>query len=273
MELNLARGEFFGRVMRRRELAAVILTETAYPLGHDIPRHAHDHAYFCFVLRGSFTESDGRRSYLRRRATLIFHPRGESHSDHFQTEAHCFNVQLDARRYDRPARLNQPASFRGGPLALLATKLYREFRAPDEVSELAIEGLALEMTAEAARAVRSPGHPPAPWLGRARELLHAHFAGRLSVAEVAAAVGVHPAHLAREFRHHHRRTVGEYVRQLRVEFACRQIASTDTPLSQVAVEAGFFDQSHFARTFKLLTGLSPAAYRKDFRTRASRTKR
>jgi AraC-like DNA-binding protein len=40
-----------------------------------------------------------------------------------------------------------------------------------------------------------------------------------------------------------------------------------TPLALIAQSAGFFDQSHFSKTFKLLTGQSPAAYRKLLRDR------
>ena len=273
MEPELASGQFLGQVLRSQEIAALTLTETIYPSGRNLPRHSHKHAYFCFVLQGTFTESYGQQSHLCKPATLIFHPACEPHSDHFQTEAHCFNIQFDAHLHQKPARLDQPASFNGGPLAHLATRLYREFREMDEVSALAIEGLALELTAEATRSMKRSERTSQPWLERARELLHAHFAERLTIDQIAAGVGVHPTHLAREFRRRYRRTVGEYVRQLRIDFACHQLSSSDTPLSEVALAAGFFDQSHFARTFKLITGMSPAAYRKTFHIRSSHTNR
>ena len=273
MELKLVRGQFFGQVLRSHELSAITLTETRYPLGHKLPRHSHERAYFCFVLRGTFTESYGQQSHVRKPAMLIFHPPGEPHSDYFQTEVHCFNVQIDAHWHQQPIGLDQSVSFHGGPLSYLATKIYREFREMDQVSGLAIEGLALEMIAEATRAINNSEHTSQPWLAQARDMLHAHFAERLTIAHLAAAVGVHPTHLARAFRRRHRRTVGEYVRQLRIEFACRQLSSSDTPLSEVAIAAGFFDQSHFSRTFKLITGMSPAAYRQAFRIRSAHTKR
>lgn len=267
MALKLARGQFYGQISRSREVAPFILTETTYPSGRKLPRHSHERAYFCFVLRGRFAEVCGKRSHECQAATLIFHPSAETHSDHFQTEARCFNIQIDARLTDRDTRLEQRADFHGGPPAHLATKLYREFREMDEVSELAIEGLGLEIIAEAARAIKKAAHRTQPWLERARELLHAQFAERLTIAHVAAAVGVHPTHLAREFHRRHKRTIGDYVRQLRIEFACRELSSSVTPISEIALAAGFFDQSHFSRTVKLCTGFSPAVYRKTFKTR------
>jgi AraC family transcriptional regulator len=165
------------------------------------------------------------------------------------------------------AGLNQPLDLNGGTLLHLATKVYREFREIDEFSALAIEGLALEMIAMAARSVKTSQHSSPPWLAQATEILRENFAEGLTIANVAAAVGVHPTHLAREFHRYHRCTIAHYVRQRRVEFACRMISTSDAPLSDIAIAAGFFDQSHFTRTFKLFTGLPPAAYRKTFRTR------
>jgi AraC family transcriptional regulator len=78
---------------------------------------------------------------------------------------------------------------------------------------------------------------------------------------------VHPAHLAREFRRRRHCTIGGYVRRLRVEFACRELSSTDAPLAEIALAAGFSHQSHLTRTFKELTGMTPAKFRALSRAR------
>ena len=67
--------------------------------------------------------------------------------------------------------------------------------------------------------------------------------------------------LAREFRRRFGCSIGDYVRRLRIEFACRELAISDVPLYEIAFAAGFSDHSHFARTFKRATGMTPGAYR------------
>jgi AraC family transcriptional regulator len=273
MELQLPGGRFYGHTSRTREVCGFTLTETTYSRGHRLPRHSHQHPYFCFVLRGKFAEFCGKRVRACQPSTLIFHPSGELHSDHFNTDAHCFNLQIDGHLNYQTAQLAQAADFQGGTPAYLATKLYREFRETDEASPLAIEGLALELIAEALRGIKRDVQRAPAWLERAREMLHAQFAEPLTIAYVAQAVSVHPTHLAREFRRRHQRTIGEYIRQLRIEFACRQLSTSDTPLSEIALAAGFFDQSHFSRTFKQLSGMSPATYRRTLRPRRQIQKR
>jgi len=60
----------------------------------------------------------------------------------------------------------------------------------------------------------------------------------------------------------HRR---DFVRQLRIEYACHELATSELPIVDIALSAGFFDQSHFTRTFKRLTGIVPSQYRQSLR--------
>jgi AraC family transcriptional regulator len=168
----------------------------------------------------------------------------------------------------------RPADFHGGRLAILAAHLYQEFREQGLATPLAMEGLVLEMLAEAARSSRPRSEPELPhWLRQATSLLHDRFSENLSLADIAAAVAIHPIHLVRTFRRFHRSTVGEYLRRLRVDFASRQLATTDTPLAAVALASGFADQSHFTKAFKRVTGLTPARYRAVYRDAQPRQRR
>jgi len=144
----------------------------------------------------------------------------------------------------------------------LGFRLYRESRQSDQASALAIEGLALEMIAELSRyGTNLPKEESPCWLKQARDLIHAQFTESLTVAFIARTVGVHPVHLARVFRRNYHATIGEYVRRLRVESACREISSTDLSFATIAVNAGFYDQGHLSRMVKHSTGMTPAQYR------------
>jgi AraC family transcriptional regulator len=130
------------------------------------------------------------------------------------------------------------------------------------VSLLAIESIALGMLAEASRRVARDADRPAPaWLRQARAFVEQHFAEPVPLADVARRVGVHPVHLARTFRRVYQTTFGGYVRQVRIDFARRELAVSSGSLSEIAAAAGFCDQSHFTRLFKQYTGLTKAEYR------------
>ena len=147
----------------------------------------------------------------------------------------------------------------------LARRVADEVREPDDVTPFAVEGLILELLALMARLRNAPearaGRQPPRWLAEARDLLHDRYAERLLVTDVADAVGVHPVHLARVFRLHYGTPVGAYLRGLRLTWAAGMLTDSSDGIAQIALQAGFFDQSHFTRVFKRQFGLTPLAYR------------
>ena len=142
---------------------------------------------------------------------------------------------------------------------LVALGIRRELAAPDAFTPLALEGLALELLAIAGRS-RVPLRPDR-WVERVRVTVRERFREPFEPSRLAAEIGVHPAHLARAFRARYGETLGEYVRRLRLEWAAGEMIATDKPLTFLAVEAGFCDQSHFTRAFKRQFGITPARFR------------
>lgn len=264
---KLARGQLFGNTLKSQLMSGFSLIETTYAPNLVLPRHSHEYAYFCFVLRGTYTEVYGTRTRTCKPSTLVFHPQNELHSDSFHgLGARCFNIQVEPECLQRVREhsgiLDSSAEFYGPPVAHLTRKLYREFREMSEASPLMIEGLAFEILGEASKRSLKLSERRLPhWLGQAKDMLHAHFSTSLTLAALAECVGVHQVHLARAFRQHYHCTVGEYVRQLRIEFACRELSGSDTPLVEIASAAGFCSQSHFSTVFKRHTGSSPREYR------------
>ena len=91
------------------------------------------------------------------------------------------------------------------------------------------------------------------------------FAGSFLARDVRLA-GVHPSHLAHTFRARLGTSVGEYVRRLRVEWAAERLGDSDAPISAIAIQAGFSDQSHLTREMVRRLGVSPARLRSEGRT-------
>jgi AraC family transcriptional regulator len=271
---RLRPGSFYGETLRAYRTGEIALAESSYPPRYEAPTHAHEHAFCYLMLGGSCTETYGNRTRTIAAPHLVFHPAGETHSDCWHASGGaCFHVEFSLRwlehvREHSPV-LDRPAEFRRGPPVWLATRLYAELCDPDGVSPLAVEGLALELVAGAARdtAGKRTRRPP-PWLRQAEELLAARFQDPPTLAELARAVDIHPVHLATIFRRHVRCTPGEYVRRRRVEYACGQLVRTRAPLLEIALETGFCHQSHFCRAFKAITGMTPGAYRQLFTRRA-----
>ncbi|NOT60765.1 MAG: helix-turn-helix transcriptional regulator [Acidobacteria bacterium] len=271
MSMHLLPGSYYGETLRRRQVAGLELTERVYSPGYQTPKHTHKQALFCYVMQGSYTENYGGKVRECHASTLLFHPPGELHAEHFHDAGgHSFIVEMTpdwmAQTKQHLTVADNSAHFQGGAFELLSRKLYREFTQPDEASSLIIEGVVMEMLGETVRHANAKEYCHSPgWLRQARELVHERFTENLTLTEIAGNVGVHPVHLAQTFRKTYQCTVGEEMRKLRIEYACRALANSDQPIVEIALAAGFCDQSHFTRTFKSALGITPSQYRDALR--------
>jgi AraC family transcriptional regulator len=264
---------FDGKVLKCANISGLSIGEISYAAACQRARHTHERACFHFPMQGGYVEYLGRKSRECKTFTLAFQPPGHEHSYRSSAEpSKAFTIELDNARIanlrDYSVRLDQPGNFYGGSVSWLMAKLYREFRLMDTASKLVIEALTLELAVEVGRRrERLSDDQPPLWLRQARDLIHDHFAESLSLSHIAQAVGVHPVHLARVFRRHYHSTVGEYLRHLRIEFAGQQMVNSNSTLVEIALAAGFSDQSQFSKTFKRATGLTPAQFRLQVRER------
>jgi AraC family transcriptional regulator len=260
---QLLPGEHYGSISASRDFNEFSLTESIYAKSSVTPPHAHHADCLSLFLGGSFLEEFKASTLDCARGTILFRPACEIHRDHVGAKgAHCLIIELSASFTLRmnEVGLRQDAPIKAHDLEDVLRRVYKEWVSGDELSHLVLESLILEIACHLNRARKKEASTPR-WLKLADDYLRANFCSPISLGEVAAEAEVHPAHLARAFRQHHGRTVGEYVRQLRITFACEQLQSTNLNLADLTLAAGFANQAHFSRVFKSLTGFTPGAYR------------
>lgn len=262
----LRAGEFFGEVVARHRVSEITLSELHHRVRRSFPRHSHEHGYFCLLLAGGYVEEIAGRPVAQRPMTVAFHPAGIEHRDEVgEGGGRMFGIEVGTRWVER---LQEEAKGSLGFVTLgagdgvwLAARLRRELWRREEGSALVIEGLVLELLAAVCRELRPVDRRPPGWLARIEEMLRAGFQESWTLDALAAEAGVHPVHLSRTFRRFRGRTLGEVLQELRVRHVCERLADPEVPLADLALEAGFADQSHCTRVFKRLTGTTPGAWR------------
>jgi transcriptional regulator GlxA family with amidase domain len=252
------------------------LVEAMYTPGAAIPPHAHAAMSWALVLDGAFgsTTSIGVRRYSKNDLGLL--SAGMIHANRYGTTgARCLIVEH--RRSDETTKriagaLGDAAHFPSTSLpAAIARRMYHEFATRDTAADLVIDGLLTTMTAYALRFNAGIHHSSTsdmsgagigrPWLNRVRDRIHADFRTKLRLGALADLAGVNAVQLSRAFSRQYGCSPMYYLRDLRVTWARQQLASSERPISEIAIEAGFSDQSHFGRHFRRLTGMTPREYR------------
>ena len=255
-----------GENRRLRTIGPFKLSENLYPAGLTLPKHAHRQPSITFVIEGAFEEYYSGGSIVCRAGALRFLPAGEIHENRIHSRLRCLHVSTAPHSLDELDRQSvvprKPAHINGLAATWLANRLYAEFSREDQGSAIAIEGLVLEILAEFARSQVKSGATLAPrWLKQATDIVESRFLERLSLAGIAAEVGVHYVHLSRQFHKYNRCTIGELIRRRRVQHASHLLAHTRTPLAEIALICGFSDQSHLSFLFKRYMGVSPSKFR------------
>jgi AraC-like DNA-binding protein len=106
----------------------------------------------------------------------------------------------------------------------------------------------------------------APWQERrAREFLRANIKRAVALKEVARECGLSAGHFSHAFRH----TLGvpphKWLIEQRVALSKEKLREGRSSLADVALECGFSDQSHLARHFQRIVGVTPGAWRRAFK--------
>jgi len=94
--------------------------------------------------------------------------------------------------------------------------------------------------------------------------LEQHFREPVLLADLTKSCGLSATHVHRLFQRLLRMSPTEYLVALRLQEARRLLASTELPISAIAMNTGFFDQSHFTKRFRKMTGMTPTQFRKTF---------
>lgn len=253
--------EFYGCLVRTFSGPQFLLAERFYEANTSIPLHRHDTPYFCFIVSGGLSERVGEHVWECTVFDGISNFVGEAHADHFTCPSRTFSVEVCASMLKgcRPGcQRTSPRLIRGGRLAWRGLSLYTEFvRGHGDVQD-GVESLVWELLAEP---LATDATPPG-WLRRVRNAIDGSFREPFALESLAQLGGVHVVHLARTFHRYYGSTVGSYVRRLRIDFACRELVRSARPVSAIAQDAGFHDQSHFTRTFRSALRFTPAQFRR-----------
>lgn len=259
-----------GTALRSIETLSFRFTETRHDAATRLPAHAHERPALSFVLDGRREHRFGARTFPCAPGSMMIVPAGCTHTSAFGRGV-SRGVMVEALDVAHlpPALFAEP---RLGGGERVAAAIAQELQRCDDVSPLALESLALEVLVAERRAARQSGRSGTPprWLRDVRELLAASFQAPPGLAALAAASGVHPAHLAREFRRYFGLSAGEYVRELRLQCAAALLAAGELAISEVASICGFADQSHLTRAFRRAFGVTPARWRNAPSTSARR---
>ena len=144
-------------------------------------------------------------------------------------------------------------------------------RRPAETNQLFVDHMMLALTAHVAQTYGGLQRPAelargglASWqVKRACEKLESDLGGKIPLEQIAADFDLSVSHFSRAFRVSTGLPPHQWLLRQRVNTAKQLMSVRDLPLSEIAISAGFANQSHFTRVFSSAVGVSPAVWRRE----------
>jgi AraC family transcriptional regulator len=255
--------------LRRLSVEDIVVSHCSADTGARLPWHAHEHACIVMLMEGSFVERFGHRTISCANPVALYKPAGERHANEYgRAGARFLIVEILPRRLDRLRLCGDVwdgiRAVQDARMVDLAASLHRELAHADAYSTMSIEGLVYEVCAGLGRGCSLDTDSVAPlWLRRVRDALDESFTQRHCICDLAEQARVHPDHLSRLFRRHFGVLIGTYIRNRRLDWAAKQLATTSASLADLAIRSGFADQSEFTRRFREYHGMTPGRYRES----------
>jgi len=223
-----------------------------------VPEHAHDWPLLSLFVIGAYSNRTEIGEEFISGPSAVLYAAGAAHRNTAGPEGfEQIEIEFDPAWLRYPRLLGSPVlrwvGGRGGAAAQALARVCSQ--GVNERRLMAALRRFLE-TAQIESRARRPD-----WLDDITRRLRDDPARRVS--ELARAAGLHPSWLGTAYRQAAGEGLMDTAARLRVERATRFLRETDLPLATVAMETGFYDQSHMIRTFRRILGRVPSAVREE----------
>ncbi|MCR9250847.1 MAG: AraC family transcriptional regulator [bacterium] len=245
--MQLEAKNFFGTERKNRELSNYFLNITHYEAGEELPSHYHDLPYLSTPIKGKYLERINSKSKEEEidYSNILVRPGGYQHSNKFwSSHSICFNLEFKKNNKSEELGFN-PEQFTSLRQNAHFHKIIHGFIHGFHNDEL--ETLIEEYLSSYSSVLNTT---KSSVVSKATDYIHENYKKELSLKLIAKELNVHPVYLARCFKQKLHTTIGEYIRNVRVSESLSQLMSSEKSLTQIAFDAGFFDQSHFIKTYR-----------------------
>jgi len=101
------------------------------------------------------------------------------------------------------------------------------------------------------------------------KFLNEHFKEKFTLSEVAKKSYLNPQYFCELFKKLTGKTYIEYITDLRINYVCKLLKTTQQSITSICYDSGFNELSHFEHIFHRTTGLTPKQYRNKYHKKTS----
>ncbi len=264
MEIS-TKGKYYGELNSEMSFNGILLTKYNYHEDHT-PWHYHENPYFMFVLHGNMIDRNKKVKTLCPPGGLIFTNWQEIHQGaKHSSKAGGFHLELEKRWFEKydisSIDLEGSLNLENPLIKGLMNKVFLETKINDNHSQSSIELLILDIFNKMKNPQLHVDSKRPSWIKKLSEIiLDAEV--DYSLSSLSQELNVHPVHLSREFHKYFGSTLGQYIRQIKLNKAIILMSTKKFSMTEICYKCGFYDQSHFIANFKSTYKITPSQFLK-----------
>lgn len=254
----LYEGQYLGQTIESYKTDMISVKSTLHQK-FESKFHAHSNAYLSILLSGKYSETTSDSQKIVSPSNVLYRPAHHEHKNQFIAEkTKCLNIEFGSEWFDKheidPKKIKpQIKDIQSHPLVL---RLLIDFLKHQKIDFF--EELLIQFITSREKAI-SPLRKP--WLGKLVRILDNEIEKTHSLPTLSERVFVHPNYMLRIFKQHFGMTIGQYQMECKIKSATKKLFTEKNSITQIAAECGFFDESHFIRTFKACHSITPHQFR------------
>lgn len=238
---------------------------TVYPL------HWHEHMELLYSPDGDFNVNTGGESFTANKEDLVIINQNEIHSTKRINNCTLYCLRVSPSFFsdiDFDNTLFQNHIKKDANIKEYIEKLFTENNYPREGSDTKIKGLSYMLMTRLIRnyKVESPDilkkKKKQLKISSILSYIATYYAKNLTTAELAKQFYLSEYYFCHFFKAETGMSPTTYINKVRVEKAAVSLKTTELPVSEIALLAGFNDSNYFSKIFKKYMGMTPSEYRK-----------
>ncbi len=268
-EGTLTSGNYFGlKVEKVFSSDNISIIDSLYLSNSILSAHEHDTFHLVLVKNGMYEECFLKQKRILEKGDLIIHPGFQQHENKiFKNNTSVLNIEVSSEwmnkfgfdnNYNIENRIFQGAITKHlhDLLCIYANNFHCNY--------IEIESLLIDIFDNIKQqTIKLDGTNRI--ISRVKSFLQeADVDTKYSLQDIGINLNIHPIYLSRLFKEKTGMTIGEYIRKIKLDKACKDLAYSKSTITEIALSSGFYDQSHFIRVFKQNFGTSPLKFRKQF---------
>jgi len=259
---RLKMGSFMGETIQIRSLNGFTLSITEHSENMDVPNHEHEFPYISYLMYGKYHEKSIINEHYVAPGASLFRPGGFEHINEIgNAQSLCFNLEIEKNIFDDEIKkyAREFMLFENNNIEIVKILLGFKRNFSEELLSLYVQENLYHLLG---RYNLDKKIGRAVWVGKIKKMVRLNPEITYSIEDLANSFRLNPVYLVRKFKESTGLTFGEFLIRQRLARAIDLMHTTSKKLTGIAIETGFYDQSHFIRHFKNEFEISPSHYRK-----------